>query len=101
MKDEHGPVLVTSTAGHDAGNRYLLLSEENGYCLVADGKHRKLYHPKRKNLKHVKRILDPTGREIRYDGILLTDRYVRKWLSGFRNGGHAGQGEEEQTQNYE
>ena len=89
------PVLAQSTAGHDAGIYYLILREEGPYVYVADGKHRKLNQPKRKNRKHVKRILDPSGREIPYGGILLTDRYVRKWLGRMRTGDSAGTGKEE------
>ncbi|MBP5231698.1 MAG: KOW domain-containing RNA-binding protein [Clostridia bacterium] len=89
------PVLALSTAGHDAGRFYLILSEDGDAVTLADGKHRKLSQPKRKNKKHVKRILDPSGREILYDGPVLTDRYVRKWLNRFRNGDPAAHGEEE------
>lgn len=89
------PVLAVSTAGHDAGVYYLILREDDSYVYVADGRHRKINQPKRKNRKHVKRILDPSGREIPYDGILLTDRYVRKWLGRIRNGDNAGNGKEE------
>ena len=89
------PVLALSTAGHDAGRYYLILSEDGDAVTLADGKHRKLSQPKRKNKKHVKRILDPSGREIPYGGILLTDRYVRKWLGRMRTGDNAGTGKEE------
>ena len=89
------PVLAQSTAGHDAGRYYLILRSEGDYVFLADGRHRRLSHPKRKNRKHVKRIYDPSGREIPYDGTMLTDRYVRKWLGMVRNGDAAGNGKEE------
>lgn len=89
------PVLAQSTAGHDAGQLYLILRSDGDSVYLADGKLRKLDRPKRKNRKHVKLIIDPAGKEIPYGGRMLTDRYVRKWLNACRNGEAAGSGKEE------
>jgi ribosomal protein L14E/L6E/L27E len=45
--------VVKSTAGHDRGRFGVIVGFENGWPLVADGKERKLEHPKRKNPKHL------------------------------------------------
>ena len=45
--------LARSGAGHDRGTLYLVLERTEKTALLADGKRRKLAHPKQKNLKHV------------------------------------------------
>ena len=40
--------LALSTAGHDRGTLYLVLEEDGGSVLLADGKLRKLARPKKK-----------------------------------------------------
>lgn len=42
-----------STAGKDAGKLYIIVGNEKGMLLLADGKGRTLANPKRKNTKHV------------------------------------------------
>ena len=54
--------LARSLAGRDKGELYFVLSRGEREVLLADGKHRKLDHPKRKNLRHV-RILPASGFE--------------------------------------
>ena len=48
--------IVISTAGRDRGGWFFVVSAENGYALIADGKSRKIEVPKRKKLKHVRRV---------------------------------------------
>ena len=48
--------IVISTAGRDRGGWFFVVSTENGYALIADGKSRKIEVPKRKKLKHVRRV---------------------------------------------
>ena len=48
--------IVISIAGRDQGCLFYVLSAENGCALIADGKSRKIEAPKRKKLKHVRRV---------------------------------------------
>ena len=45
--------VVRSLAGRDEGTLYFVLSAEEDFLLLADGKHRRLENPKRKRKKHV------------------------------------------------
>ena len=45
--------VVLATAGRDAGGLYVVLECTEKECLLADGKKRRLSHPKRKSLRHV------------------------------------------------
>jgi len=48
--------LVISLAGHDRGGLFYVIETDDPYVLVADGKGRKLENPKRKKLKHVRKL---------------------------------------------
>lgn len=48
--------IVLSIAGRDRGKLFYVIGTEGAYVLLADGKGRKLEHPKRKKLKHVRRV---------------------------------------------
>ncbi len=52
--------MAISLAGRDKGETFFVLSRDERDVLLADGKHRKLGHPKRKNLRHV-RFLPESG----------------------------------------
>ena len=74
--------LALSTAGHDRGTLYLVLREDGGSVLLADGKLRKLARPKKKNRKHV--IFLPEGLTEAVSGKLhdpLTDAALRRALA--------------------
>ena len=45
--------IVRSLSGRDEGKLYFVLSAEEDFLLLADGKHRRLENPKRKRKKHV------------------------------------------------
>lgn len=45
--------LVTSTAGRDAGQQFLVVGFEGDRVLVADGKKRRVKRPKAKNIRHL------------------------------------------------
>jgi len=45
--------IIVSSAGRDQGKLFYVIGTEGVYVLVANGKDRKLEHPKRKKLKHV------------------------------------------------
>ena len=57
--------IVISIAGRDQGGLFYVLSAENGYVLIADGKGRKIESPKRKKLKHVRRVTRTDSRVAR------------------------------------
>lgn len=48
--------LVVSLAGRDQGKLFYVVDTREEYVLIADGKGRKLENPKRKKLKHVRRV---------------------------------------------
>ena len=77
--------LALATAGHDRGTLYLVLEEDGGSVLLADGKQRKLARPKKKNRKHV--IFLPEGLTEAVSGKLhdpLTDAALRRALAEAR-----------------
>ena len=49
--------LAVSLAGHDKGVIYAVVSEGNGMVHLADGRIRTLEKPKKKNQKHIRRIV--------------------------------------------
>ena len=48
--------IIESLAGRDKGKIFYVIDTEDNYVLIADGKGRKLENPKRKKLKHVRRV---------------------------------------------
>ena len=48
--------IIESLAGRDKGKFFYVMDVEENYVLIADGKGRKLENPKRKKLKHVRRV---------------------------------------------
>ena len=49
--------VVVSLAGHDKGNYYYVVSADETYLYLANGKDRSLEQPKRKKRKHAKKVL--------------------------------------------
>ena len=51
--------VVRSNAGRDQGKLFLVLSlDEEGYALIADGRHRRTEKPKRKKQKHLEYVAE-------------------------------------------
>ena len=48
--------IIISLAGRDKGKYFYVMDVEENFVLIADGKGRKLENPKRKKLKHVRRV---------------------------------------------
>lgn len=67
--------VVISSAGHDKERFMLVVGADGERLLVADGKERKLDHPKKKNIRHVR----ATSRTIEPEG--LTDKKLRRMLN--------------------
>lgn len=81
--------IVRSEAGRDRGECFCVVAEEEGYLLLADGKHRRVERPKRKKPGHV----SPLTGESRYDhpaiqklreGTLPSNKELRRALAAFR-----------------
>ena len=49
--------VVVSTAGRDAGEWFYVIDEDQTYLFLANGKDRTLDKPKRKSLRHVRKVL--------------------------------------------
>lgn len=77
MKLNTGSV-VRAAAGRDCGGFFVVVSADDRYCFIADGKSRKLASPKRKNIKHI----CPTNSMIDINGI--TDKRLRTLLKDFK-----------------
>ena len=56
MMDISKSDIIVSLAGRDKGKLFYVLDVEENFVLIADGKGRKLENPKRKKLKHVRRV---------------------------------------------
>ncbi|MBQ8427377.1 MAG: hypothetical protein IJX16_06445 [Clostridia bacterium] len=48
--------IVQSLAGRDKGGYFLVLSVDGEYVTLSDGKKRKVKSPKRKKIKHIKKV---------------------------------------------
>lgn len=70
--------IVKSIKGRDKGKHYVVVSVEERYLNVADGKARKISCPKRKNIKHIS-WLEKTD-------IKLVDDNIYKILKKYKNG---------------
>ena len=53
--------MARSDAGHDKGKLYVILKVEGENVLLVDGLHKTLEKPKKKNIRHVRRMnyIDP------------------------------------------
>ena len=49
-------MLAVSKAGRDRGSLYVIIEEAGEYVYLADGRHRTISRPKRKNRKHIQII---------------------------------------------
>jgi len=79
--------IVVSCAGHDKGNLYCVVGTDGPFLLLADGKTRKVDHPKRKRRKHAQR-----AGESRHPAVMCfcggqppADRELRRALAAFRD----------------
>ena len=68
-------MIVLATAGREAGMFFLVAALDGAELLLADGKHRTLLNPKRKNPAHVQ----ATKQTLSLEG--LTDKALRAVLN--------------------
>ena len=69
--------VVKAEAGRDSGGYFVIVEADEKYCLIADGRSRKLASPKRKNIKHI-RVTDSM-----IDLNDITDKKLRNVLKQF------------------
>lgn len=72
--------LVYSKAGHDKGEIYLVINEDEQYVWLVNGLNKKIQNPKKKNKKHVQLI--NVYYEIN-DLLLLTNEQVKYHIKKF------------------
>ena len=72
--------IVRAKAGRDKGSFFVVLSTENGYALIADGRRRRVEHPKRKKLIHL------ASTNTAHTGSLETNPKIKQILREFNGG---------------
>lgn len=81
--------VAVSTAGRDKGRAFLVVGlSGEGYVLLADGDLRKIAHPKKKKLRHV-RLEPSTAEDIRgklMQGEAMQDAQIRKSIQALGYG---------------
>ena len=92
MRDEIGR-LVRASAGRDAGSWFFVVGMRDGRLLLADGKRRKVGHPKAKQPKHVcfeqSAWQHPAADKLK-QGQPVSDRELRRALAAFKEGNTLG-----------
>ena len=79
--------IVRSLAGHDRGDLFCVMDTEGEFLLLADGKRRKVEHPKRKRAKHVTvvgKYSHPTIEKLRA-GQPVGNQELRRALAALRD----------------
>ena len=79
--------IVKSTAGRDKGKLFVVLDVEGEFLLLADGKTRKVEHPKRKKRRHVLFVsAEKTRLSEKITGnVKFTNSELRRTLAAFRD----------------
>ena len=82
--------IVLANAGRDQDGVFFVVGEADGFVLLADGKRRKLEHPKRKNPVHVCPVLSEGFDHVvirkLQEGTPVTNRELRQALAAFKEG---------------
>lgn len=73
--------LVSSKAGHDKCNIYVIIKAEAEYVYLVDGTSRTLEKPKKKNLRHIQ-IVNYTDPELlaHRDAGTLRDEHIKRTI---------------------
>ncbi len=56
--------FATARAGHDAGELYVIVGEDEAYVYLCDGRLRNVAHPKKKNRRHIQIINETVDQSI-------------------------------------
>ena len=70
--------VVVSTAGHDQGEMFYVVSTDDQFLFLANGKDRTLDKPKRKKRKHVQKVLRSETRVV--EKLLRGDKVLNSEL---------------------
>ena len=74
--------FVIATSGKDMGKCFVVLSVENQFVYLCNGKNRKVSNPKKKKIKHVEFAVQATDQVCRMlQTNELTDKAVRRAIS--------------------
>ena len=84
MKKIYSGCFAVSKKGHDAGVLYAVLSEDDQFVFLANGKERKADNPKRKKKKHVECLFESKLCEYISFGTPITDGRLRRAVRQFR-----------------
>lgn len=63
--------FATSKAGHDKGKLYVIISADEQYVYLADGKYKTVGAPKKKGIRHIQIINETVDQE-------LLERIIKK-----------------------
>ena len=85
--------IVQCSNGRDAGRLFLVVDTAEQLVYLADGKHRKVSRPKKKNMKHVLLKGKLTGVEAEriHSGDKITDKAIRNIMAAYAAGKIEGQ----------
>ena len=78
--------FAVSKAGHDKDSIYVIIKEEADMVYLADGRHKPLEKPKKKNKKHIQVIRkesDDILREKLLRGQRIYNEEIRRAIGGF------------------
>ena len=86
--------IVLSLAGHDRGEYFFVMDVAEGYVLLANGKDRTVEQPKRKNLRHVRKVarIDSLVASKIHSGGTVLNSELRSALAAFRREASHNQG---------
>lgn len=78
--------LVKSLAGHDKGELYIIISVQEEYVSLSEGRKHPISKPKRKNIKHLQliNICDEGLRKKLTEGEAVTDEEIRAFVRAHR-----------------
>ncbi len=78
--------IVSSAAGRDKGGLFVVMRLETPFAYIADGKLRRSENPKKKSLKHLKRVapgIEPIAGKLIREG-KATNSEIRRMLSQYQ-----------------
>lgn len=83
-------VIVSSMAGHDFGNFYIIIGTDEKYVYLADGKIRTVEHPKKKKKKHVQFMQEAVEELVsnQLQNRKITNEQIKYALKQFKNAGN-------------
>lgn len=80
--------LISSKAGHDKDEIYMIIKEEKNFVFVVDGIRKKIDLPKRKNKKHIQIINQEIDVELvnkLQNNIPVRDEEIKRVIKLYKN----------------